>query len=160
MSGQREMTAGRDETGKKQGRKESIWEADLLQSALTAHCSSHARWMEARPCTRTERGNVQEPVCTHRKPQMKSKFIIVGLYNRKPYLHLLQSQALGERGKLQNNALQTLIQCIWLYGSVTPNQMAVNGAQIAGFCRLRQLYHLKKSIKNPVPKEIYGNVQL
>lgn len=132
MSGQREMTGRRDETRRRQGREGSSWEADLvcfdniLQQPQSLGC-----WMQTRPCTRTEWGNVQEPVCAHRKPRMKSKFIIVGLCNRKPYLHLLKSQALGERGKLQNNALQTLIQRIWLYGSVTPNQMAANGPKIA-----------------------------
>lgn len=132
MSGQREMTGRRNETRRRQGREGSSWEADhVCFENILQWPWSLSRWMEGRPCTRTERGNVQEPVCAHRKPQMKSKFIIVGLCNRKPYLHLLKSQALGERGKLQNNALQTLIQRIWFYGSVTPNQTAVNGPQIA-----------------------------
>lgn len=132
MSGQREMTGRRDETRRRQGREGSSWEADLVCfDNILQQPQSLGRWTQARPCTRTERGNVPEPVCAHRKPQMKSKFIIVGLCNRKPYLHLLKSQALGERGKLQNNALQTLIQLIRLYGSVTPNQTAANGPKIA-----------------------------
>ncbi len=103
---------------------------------------------------------MQEPVCAHRKPWMKSKFIIVGLCNRKPYLHLLKSQALGERGKLLNNALQTLIQRFLLYGSVTPNQRAANGPKIAveayvdysncitskDLCTIFPLVHIKKTL--------------